>query len=50
MRCALGWALVEARRWLPMLQMLPGGEAVLEFLQGVLLALVTLAAVQFLLR
>ncbi len=46
----LGWALVDARRWLPMLQMLPGGEAVLEFLQGVMLALVTLAAVQFLLR
>lgn len=46
----LGWALVDARRWLPVLQMLPGGEAVLEFLQGVMLALVTLAAVQFLLR
>jgi signal transduction histidine kinase len=46
----IGWALVDARRWLPMLQMLPGGEAVMEFLQGVLLALVTLAAVQFLLR
>jgi two-component system sensor histidine kinase UhpB len=46
----VGWALVDARRWVPMPQMAPGGEAVLEFLQGVMLALVTLAAVQFLLR
>lgn len=46
----VGWALVDARRWVPMLQSLSRGEAVLEFLQGVTLALVTLAAVQFLLR
>jgi len=42
-----GWALVEARRWLPDLPLAP---AAAEFLQSALLAFVTLAAVQFLLR
>ena len=44
---SVGWALVEARRWLPEL---PWPPAVAEFLQAALLAFVTLAAVQFLLR
>jgi two-component system, NarL family, sensor histidine kinase UhpB len=44
---SVGWALVEARRWLPGL---PLSAATAEFLQGALLAFVTLAAVQFLLR
>lgn len=43
----LGWALVESRRWLPTL---PWSDGVTEFLQSVLLAFVTLVAVQFLLR
>jgi signal transduction histidine kinase len=43
----IGWTLVEARRWLPAL---PVGDEVAEFLQSALLAFVTLAAVQFLLR
>ncbi|MCP5287221.1 MAG: sensor histidine kinase [Burkholderiaceae bacterium] len=43
----IGWALVEVPRWWPALG---AGVAVLEFLHGVMLALVTLAAVQFLLR
>ncbi|WP_233259029.1 sensor histidine kinase [Rubrivivax albus] len=43
----VGWALVEVPRWW---QALGAGVAVLEFLHGVMLALVTLAAVQFLLR
>jgi two-component system, NarL family, sensor histidine kinase UhpB len=44
---SLGWALVEARRWLPPLGI---EESVIEFLHGALLAFVTLAAVQYLLR
>jgi two-component system, NarL family, sensor histidine kinase UhpB len=44
---SLGWALVEARRWLPPM---PMEESVVEFLHGALLAFVTFAAVQFLLR
>ena len=44
---SVGWALVEARRWLPEPALTP---AVAEFLQSTLLAFVTLAAVQFLLR
>ncbi|GAB4116550.1 MAG: hypothetical protein Fur0014_18480 [Rubrivivax sp.] len=44
---AVGWALVEGRRWLPPL---PVDESAVEFLHGALLAFVTLAAVQFLLR
>lgn len=43
----IAWTLVEARRWLPAL---PMDDEVAEFLQGALLAVVTLAAVQFLLR
>jgi signal transduction histidine kinase len=44
---SIGWALVEARRWLTVL---PFTNAVAEFLLSFTLALVTLAAVQFLLR
>jgi signal transduction histidine kinase len=44
---SFGWALVEARRWMPDLPVAP---ATAEFLQSALLAFLTLAAVQFLLR
>jgi two-component system, NarL family, sensor histidine kinase UhpB len=43
----MGWAVVEARRWLPPLLF---DETTIEFLHGALLAFVTLTAVQFLLR
>lgn len=43
----VGWALVEARRWWPPIAF---DETTVEFLHGALLAFVTLAAVQFLLR
>ena len=43
----IGWAGVEAQRWLPGL---PWSDAVTEFLHNVMLGFVTLAAVQFLLR
>jgi signal transduction histidine kinase len=43
----IGWALVEARRWLPGL---PLSDTAAELLQSAMLAFVTLAAVQFLLR
>ncbi|HOW47930.1 MAG TPA: ATP-binding protein [Rubrivivax sp.] len=44
---AIGWAIVEARRWL---RNLPFEGAVAEFLLAAMLPLLTLAAVQFLLR
>ncbi len=43
----IGWALADAPRWLPEL---PLDDEVAAFLHSVLLAFVTLAAVQFLLR
>jgi len=43
----IGWALADAPRWLPAL---PLDDQVAAFLHSVLLAFVTLAAVQFLLR